>query len=145
VITVPVCYQGELAPDLPAVAAFGGLTAAEVIRLHTRVVYRVFMLGFLPGFAYLGPVNPRIAAPRHASPRVRVAEGSVGIAGGQTGIYPMESPGGWQLIGRTPARPFDLTRNPPSLLAPGNRVQFHAIERAEFDRLWNAERSGSRP
>jgi inhibitor of KinA len=97
-------------------------------------VYRVFMLGFSPGFAYLGAVDARIAAPRRATPRTAVPSGSVGIAGQQTGIYPSETPGGWQLVGRTPLWMFDLRRTPPSLLRAGDRVQFFAIGRDEWDR-----------
>jgi KipI family sensor histidine kinase inhibitor len=134
-ITVPVCYGGELGPDLPAVAAFAGLSADHVIAIHSGSTYRVFMLGFVPGFAYLGVVDPWIAAPRHATPRVRVPAGSVGIAGLQTGIYPAETPGGWQLIGRTPLKPFDLGRPAPCLFAAGDVVRFAPIDRSEFDRL----------
>jgi KipI family sensor histidine kinase inhibitor len=134
-ITVPVCYGGDLGPDLPAVAAFAGLSADHVIAIHSGSTYRVFMLGFVPGFAYLGLVDPGIAAPRHATPRVRVPAGSVGLAGLQTGIYPAETPGGWQLIGRTPVKPFDLSRPEPSLFKPGDRVRFAPIDRSEYDRL----------
>ena len=128
-IDVPVEYGGEAGPDLDAVAAASGLSAAEVIARHTAPAYRVFMVGFLPGFAYLGGVNPSIAAPRHASPRPRVAAGSVGIAGRQTGVYPQASPGGWQIIGRTATRFFDAGRTPSSLAAPGDRVRFVAVPR----------------
>jgi len=134
-VTVPVCYGGDLGPDLPAVAAFAGLSADHVVAIHSGSTYRVFMLGFVPGFAYLGVVDPWIAAPRHATPRVRVPAGSVGIAGLQTGIYPAETPGGWQLIGRTPVKPFDVNRPEPFLFKPGDRVRFSAIERAEYDRM----------
>lgn len=134
-IAVPVCYGGELGPDLPAVAAFAGLSADQVVAIHSGSTYRVFMLGFLPGFAYMGVVDPWIAAPRHATPRVRVPAGSVGIAGPQTGVYPAETPGGWQLIGRTPLKPFDLGRPAPCLFAAGDAVRFVPIDRSEFDRL----------
>ena len=132
-IRIPVCYGGELGPDLAGVAAFGGIGEDEVVRLHTAATYRVFMLGFVPGFAYLGIVDERIAMPRHSSPRVRVPIGSVGIAGVQTGIYPAETPGGWQLIGRTPLKPFDPAREPPFLMKAGDAVQFYPIDRGEFD------------
>ena len=122
-------------PDLAAVAAFGGISEDEVVALHAAATYRVFMLGFVPGFAYMGIVDERIAAPRHATPRVRVPAGSVGIAGVQTGIYPAETPGGWQLIGRTPVKPFDPGRAEPFLLKAGDAVQFYAIDRGEYDRL----------
>jgi KipI family sensor histidine kinase inhibitor len=132
-IRVPVCYGGDLGPDIAAVAAFGGIREDDVVRLHTAATYRVFMLGFVPGFAYMGLVDPRIAAPRQSTPRVRVPLGSVGIAGVQTGIYPAESPGGWQLIGRTALKPFDPSRAEPFLMKAGDLVKFHAVDRAEYD------------
>ena len=134
-LRIPVCYGGDLGPDLPQVAAFARMSADEVVQRHAGATYRVFMLGFVPGFAYLGMVDPDIAMPRRATPRVRVPMGSVGIAGVQTGIYPAETPGGWQLIGQTPVRPFDPRRDDPFLMKAGDAVQFYAIERAEFDRL----------
>src|SRR5262249_11889101 len=112
-LSIPVCYGAELGPDLPAVAAFARLTEDEVIRLHSGTTYRVFMLGFVPGFAYLGLVDERIAVPRHSTPRVRVPLGSVGIAGVQTGIYPAETPGRWPLIRPTPSQPLDPRRRGP--------------------------------
>ena len=112
-LRIPVCYGGDLGPDLPQVAAFAKMSADEVVQRHAGATYRVFMLGFVPGFAYLGMVDPDIAMPRRATPRVRVPMGSVGIAGVQTGIYPAETPGGWQLIGQTPLRPFDPRRADP--------------------------------
>lgn len=132
-VRIPVCYGGDLGPDLEAVAAFAGMSAADVVRLHTAGCYRVFMLGFVPGFAYMGIVDARIAAPRHATPRVRVPAGSVGIAGVQTGIYPADSPGGWQLIGRTRVRPFDASRAQPFLLRAGDSVAFYPVDRAQYD------------
>jgi KipI family sensor histidine kinase inhibitor len=135
-IRIPVCYGGDLGPDLPAVAMAAGIGTDEVVELHTGTTYRVFMIGFVPGFAYMGVVDERIAVPRHSTPRVRVPIGSVGIAGLQTGIYPAETPGGWQLIGRTPLKPFDPTRAEPFLLRAGDAVRFHAIDRAEYDQLW---------
>jgi len=134
-IRIPVCYGGDLGPDLPHVAAFARISEAEVIELHASTTYRVFMLGFVAGFAYMGIVNDRIAMPRHATPRVRVPQGTVGIAGVQTGIYPAETPGGWQLIGRTPIKPFDASRPEPFLMKAGDAVQFYAIDRAQYDRL----------
>ena len=116
------------------------MSEADVVAIHSGANYRVFMLGFVPGFAYMGILDARIAAPRHSTPRVRVPRGSVGIAGAQTGIYPAETPGGWQLIGRTPARPFDPSRAEPFLLTAGNAVQFYPIERGEFDRLSEEDR-----
>jgi len=134
-IRIPVCYGGELGPDLEAVAAFSKLDEAEVVAAHTARTYRVFMLGFVPGFAYLGTVDDRIAMPRRPAPRVRVPVGSVGIAGVQTGIYPLETPGGWQLVGRTPIKPFDPDRASPFLMRAGDAVQFYAINRDQFDEL----------
>jgi inhibitor of KinA len=132
-VRIPVCYGGELGPDLEAVAAFAKAAVDEVVRLHASAVYRVFMLGFVPGFAYLGIVNERIAMARRSTPRVRVPAGSVGIAGVQTGIYPAETPGGWQLIGRTPLKPFDPSRANPFLMKAGDAVQFYPIDRREYD------------
>jgi KipI family sensor histidine kinase inhibitor len=137
-IRVPVCYEGDFAPDLAAVAAFAGVNEAEAIRLHTARIYRVFMLGFVAGFAYMGTTDGRIAAPRLPTPRVRVPAGSVGIAGVQTGIYPVSIPGGWQIVGRTPLKPFDLTRDEPALFKPGDAVQFYAIDPSEYARLESA-------
>jgi inhibitor of KinA len=134
-VRIPVCYGGDFGPDLAAVAAFARCTEDVVVETHMATTYRVYMLGFVPGFAYLGIVNDRIAAPRHAVPRVRVPARSVGIAGVQTGIYPAETPGGWQLIGRTPLAPFDPHRAEPFLLKAGDAVQFYAIERAGYDRM----------
>jgi inhibitor of KinA len=138
-VRIPVCYGGELGPDLAAVAVFAGMPEDEVVGVHSSAVYRVFMLGFVPGFAYLGLVDQRIAMPRQSTPRVRVPAGSVGIAGVQTGIYPSETPGGWQLIGRTPAKPFDPARSEPFLMKAGDAVQFYSIDRAEYDTLARAE------
>jgi inhibitor of KinA len=132
-VRVPVCYGGEFGPDLADVAAFASVNEGDVITLHTAVTYRVFMLGFVAGFAYLGSVDPRIAMPRHSTPRVRVPPESVGIAGTQTGIYPLATPGGWRLIGRTPLKPFDLRRDEPFLMRAGDSVQFYPITRTEFD------------
>jgi inhibitor of KinA len=133
-IDVPVCYGGELGPDLAAVAAQVGCSEAEIIALHSGREYRVFVVGFVPGFAYMGPVDPRLALPRRSNPRTRVPAGSVAIAAGQTGIYPMETPGGWHLLGRTAVRPFDATRVEPVFFRPGDRVTFRPVSRDEFDR-----------
>lgn len=124
-VEVPVTYGGEAGPDLAGVAAFGGCSPEEVITRHAARTYRVFMLGFLPGFAYMASVDERIAAPRRASPRLRVPAGSVGIAGPQTAVYPLESPGGWQIIGRTPLEVFNAERTPAAaIFSPGDRVRF---------------------
>ena len=126
-IEIAVQYGGSEGPDLTAVARFAGCSEDEVIARHTQRIYRVYMLGFVPGFSYMGRVDPSIAAPRHRVPRERVPAGSVGIAGGQTGVYPVESPGGWQLIGRTRTAMFDATRDRPSLLSAGDLVRFVAV------------------
>ena len=123
-VEIPVRYGGEFGPDLRSVAEFAGCADDEVVRLHSTRVYRVYMVGFLPGFAYMGTVEDRIAMPRLETPRPRVAAGSVGIAASQTGIYPCDSPGGWRVIGRTTIEMFDLARPTPSLLKAGDRVKF---------------------
>jgi KipI family sensor histidine kinase inhibitor len=128
-VTVPVQYGGEDGPDLDELSRTVGLTPSQVINLHTSVLYRVYMLGFSPGFPYLGTVPDQIAVPRLDRPRQKVPAGSVGIAGKQTGVYSQESPGGWRLIGRTPLKMFDPNRPDPFLLKPGDRVKFVAIDR----------------
>jgi inhibitor of KinA len=132
-VRIPVCYGGDLGPDLPEVASFAGATEDEVVQLHWSMTYRVFMVGFVAGFAYLGTVNPRIAMPRHSTPRLRVPAGSIGIAGAQTGVYPAETPGGWRLIGQTPLKPFDPQRADPFLMKAGDAVAFYPITRTEYD------------
>lgn len=123
-IEIPVRYGGPLGPDLESVAARAGCPVEDVIARHSERTYRVYMLGFVPGFAYMGRVDSSIAAPRHRVPRERVPPGSVGIAGQQTGVYPIESPGGWQLIGHTSTVMFDPGRATPSLLSAGDLVRF---------------------
>lgn len=124
VVEVPVTYGRDEGPDLSEVAAMTGMTEAEIVRRHADATYRVFMLGFLPGFAYMASVDESIAVPRRATPRVKVPAGSVGIAGRQTGIYPIDSPGGWRIVGRTSLPVFDPTRPQPCLFAPGDSVRF---------------------
>jgi KipI family sensor histidine kinase inhibitor len=138
-LDIPVCYGGRYGPDLADVATWAGCPPEDVIAVHAAPEYRVFMLGFLPGFPYLGSVDERIAMPRRDTPRRRVAAGSVGIAGRQTGVYPFDSPGGWQIIGRTPLVLFDPHRERPALLAPGQHVRFRPIAPAEFDESWQAD------
>ena len=133
-LVVPVCYGGSYGPDLVAVARFGDCSTGDVIERHTSVAYRVYMLGFLPGFAYMGSVDESIAMPRRATPRLGVARGSVGIAGNQTGIYPSKAPGGWQLIGQTPLKSFDASRPEPFLFRSGDTVRFEAIGENEYRR-----------
>jgi KipI family sensor histidine kinase inhibitor len=127
-IEIPVHYGGADGPDLADLAQRLELTIDEVVKRHTQAEYIVYFLGFQPGFAYMGGLDPTLHAPRHAEPRLEVPAGSVGIGGAQTGIYPAASPGGWQLLGRTDLKLFDPTRNPPTLMQPGDRVRFTALE-----------------
>ncbi len=131
-INIPVYYNGE---DLAAIAMQHKLSVQEVIRIHTGKTYHVFMIGFLPGFAYMGKVDERIATPRLAIPRIYVKPGSVGIAGSQTGIYPLASPGGWQLIGQTPLLIFNAKKESPYLLQAGDTIQFISISKTDFEKL----------
>ena len=133
VVEIPVCYGGELGPDLDDVARMHGLSPDDVVRLHSEPEYLVYMIGFMPGFAYLGGLPERIATPRRKTPRTAVPAGTVGIGGRQTGVYPLVSPGGWNLIGRTPVKIFDIARAEPTLLATGDRVRFRPMTPAEFD------------
>lgn len=132
-IEIPVCYGGVHGADLDAVAAFAGCTVDDVVVRHSQPTYRVYMLGFLPGFAYLGTLDPSIAMPRRAAPRPRVVAGSVGIAALQTGVYPCDSPGGWQLVGRTPWRMFDVDRDAPAVLKAGDLVRFVPLPHDQWD------------
>lgn len=134
-VTVPVCYDPELGLDLREVAGLTGLDADEVVRRHTAREVLVYMLGFKPGFPYMGEIDETIAVPRRGSPRTHVPAGSVAVAGRQTGIYPVASPGGWRVLGRTPWRLFDVGRAEPFALRPGDLVRFVAIDRARFDEL----------
>jgi len=131
-VEVPVCYDEPYAPDLDDVAAFGSCTPDDVIALHLSREYRVFVVGFVPGFAYMASVDPRIAAPRRSSPRVKVPAGSVAVAAGQTGIYPAPTPGGWNVIGRCPIRPYDPARTAPFLFRAGDRVRFQRVTAGEY-------------
>lgn len=130
---IPVAYGGELGPDLETVAEHAKLDIDEVIAIHSGTDYHVFMLGFAPGFPYLGGMDERIACPRLSTPRTRVPAGSVGIAESQTGVYPNESPGGWQLIGRTPIALFDVDADPPAAMLPGTQVNFVPISHDEYE------------
>lgn len=132
---IPVLYGGTWGPDLDDVAAFADLSPEQTVTLHASTRYRVYMLGFIPGFPYLGLVSTRLAIPRLSTPRTKVPGGSVGIADRQTGIYPTVTPGGWRLIGRTPTPLYRRTNPTPFLLKPGDQVQFRPIDREEFDRL----------
>lgn len=131
-VEIPVCYGGEFGPDLAFVAEHNGLAPEEVIRIHTSGTYSVHMIGFAPGFPFIGGMSEKIAAPRRDSPRLRIPERTVGIAGKQTGIYPIETPGGWQLIGRTPMRLFRPENTVPSLLRAGDKIVFKKITESEY-------------
>ena len=132
-ITVPVCYESQFAPDINALAAAKGLSIAQVIDLHTSPVYKVYFLGFLPGFPYMGGLSEELHTPRKKVPITLLAKGSVGIGGAQTGIYTSDSPGGWHIIGRTPLNLFDAREQPPTQINAGDFVKFEAINKNEFD------------
>lgn len=142
IISLPVCYGGEYGPDLEALAELCGKTPEEVIRIHSTAEYVVYMMGFAPGFPYLGGLPNEIAAPRLATPRSLVPAGSVGIAGEQTGVYPIATPGGWRIIGRTPIPLYDPTRNPPVLLKAGDRLRFRPINQTEYLKIADAVKNG---
>lgn len=135
VVEIPTSYGGEFGPDLPFVAEHAGLGADEVVKVHSGADYLVYMMGFSPGFTYLGGMSERIATPRLKTPRTAIPAGSVGIAQAQTGIYPVESPGGWQLIGRTPVTLFDPSRRPPVIVEAGDYIRFVPVTRDEYSRI----------
>lgn len=134
-VHIPVCYQENFAPDMEAIIDLTGLSKQNIISLHSTTLFRVYMLGFIPGFAYMGTLPPALHCPRRQSPRLQVPTGSVGLAGAQTGIYPAEAPGGWQLIGRTPIPAFDPQRESPFLLQAGNVVHFYPISKDEYEKI----------
>jgi inhibitor of KinA len=136
-ITIPVCYGGDFGPDTEEVAEMNKLTVQEVITIHSTAIYKVYMIGFVPGFAYLGGMDERIATSRKPTPRKAVPAGSVGIAGKQTGVYPLQTPGGWQIIGQTPLKMFDASRPQPALLKAGDNVVFKPVDKQEFDAIAN--------
>lgn len=140
IVRIPVCYGGAYGEDLPIVAQHAGMSEAEVVQLHASRTYRIYMLGFLPGFPYLGGMDERLNTPRKQTPRTKIPAGSVGIGGQQTGIYPMESPGGWQLIGRTPIVIF--APGTPLPYQAGDSIQFVPITQEAFVRIQNAEKEG---
>ena len=135
VFEIPVCYGGEYGPDLANIAAHAGLSEEEVIQIHSSQDYLIYMLGFLPGFTYLGGLDERIHTPRLASPRIKINAGSVGIGGSQTGIYPVDSPGGWQLMGMTPVKTYDPERETPILVEAGNYIRFVPVSEEEYKRI----------
>jgi inhibitor of KinA len=143
VVEIPTCYGGWFGPDLEFVASHCKLTPDEVVRVHTGADYLVYMMGFTPGFTYLGGMSERIATPRLKTPRTLIPAGSVGIAQQQTGIYPVDSPGGWQLIGRTPVRLFDPQRDPPVVVEAGDYVRFAAIDRSTYDEIERQVQAGA--
>jgi inhibitor of KinA len=135
IITIPVCYGGEFGPDLKYVSDHNEMNEDNVIEIHSESIYTVAFLGFSPGFPFLKGMDPSIAAPRRRSPRLSIQAGSVGIAGGQTGVYPISSPGGWQIIGKTPLSLFNPVNSPPALLKQGDRIKFKPISKNEFSRM----------
>ena len=143
IVHIPVAYGGEYGPDLEDVAEHNGLSSQGVIDIHSGTGYRVFMLGFAPGFPYLGGMDERIACPRLQTPRVRVPAGSVGIAESQTGVYPNDSPGGWRIIGRTPVKLFDPGAQPPAAILPGSKVVFDPVSESEYHSIAGEVESGN--
>jgi len=141
VVFIPVCYGGEFGPDIDFVSSVTGLKLEEIMEIHSSCEYPVYMIGFTPGFCYLGGMNERLRAPRRETPRLSIPAGSVGIAETQTGMYPVESPGGWQIIGKTPFRLFAPERENPFLYKAGDRIRFEPISSSEFRRLYEKERS----
>ena len=132
IFEIPVCYGGEYGPDIENIAKNAGLTEEEVIKIHSSKDYLIYMLGFLPGFSYLGGLDERIHTPRLANPRIRIPAGSVGIGGSQTGIYPLDSPGGWQLLGLTPVKTYDPERENPILFEAGDYIRFVPVSEEEY-------------
>lgn len=135
VYEIPVCYGGKYGPDIETIAENAGLSIEEVIEIHSSCDYLIYMLGFLPGFCYLGGLDERIHTPRLANPRIKINAGSVGIGGSQTGIYPLDSPGGWQLMGMTPVKTYDPNREIPILVEAGSYIHFFPIDEEEYDRI----------
>ena len=137
IVEIPVCYGGSFGEDLETVATYSGLSQEEVVTIHTQTCYPVYMVGFLPGFPYLGGLDSRIHTPRLANPRIEIPAGSVGIGGEQTGVYPLASPGGWQLIGRTPLKLYDSSLADPVMLRAGDSVRFVKITPNEYEEIAN--------
>ena len=143
VLEIPVLYGGEMGPDLAFVAENAGISEEEVIRVHSSAEYLIYMLGFTPGFTYLGGMSESIATPRLKQPRVKIPAGSVGIAGTQTGVYPIDSPGGWQLIGRTPVKMYDPDRDTPILPEAGQYIKFFPVTQDEYDSILREVEAGT--
>jgi inhibitor of KinA len=140
---IPACYAASHAPDLEHVAQRTGLSTEEVVRLHADTCFHVYMIGFVPGFPYMGDLPDVLMLPRREDPRVKVPAGSIAIAGNMTAVYPLESPGGWHLIGATPIRLFDIRASRPSLISPGDKVRFESIGAREFDEVRAAVEAGT--
>lgn len=140
VVKIPVCYEGEYALDMAALSSSCGIGPEEVIRIHSSLEYLIYMVGFTPGFAFLGGLDPRLHSPRLKTPRTKVPKGSVGIANSQTGIYSIDSPGGWKIIGRTPLTLFDPQRSDPFLYKPGDQIKFIPISETQFRALTQREK-----
>ena len=143
IFEIPVIYGGEYGPDLAGIAAHAGLTEDEVVAIHSSTDYLIYMLGFLPGFCYLGGLDERIHTPRLPNPRLKIRAGSVGIGGSQTGIYPLDSPGGWQLMGMTPVKTYDPERETPILVEAGNYIRFVPVDEAEYLRIQEQVNQGT--
>lgn len=143
IFEIPVCYGGEYGPDLGNIAEHAGLSEEEVIEIHSSRDYLIYMLGFLPGFTYLGGLDERIHTPRLANPRIKINAGSVGIGGSQTGIYPLDSPGGWQLMGMTPVKTYDPGRENPILVEAGDYIRFVPVDEQEYKRIKEQVDSGT--
>ena len=142
IFEIPVCYGGEYGPDIQNIAEHAGLSQEEVIQIHSSRDYLIYMLGFLPGFTYLGGLDERLHTPRLANPRIRIPAGSVGIGGSQTGIYPLDSPGGWQLMGMTPVKTYDPSRETPILVEAGDYIRFVPVEEEEYLQIKEAVSRG---
>ncbi|MGR6117799.1 5-oxoprolinase subunit PxpB [Aeribacillus composti] len=143
VIEIPTLYGKEAGPDIQFVAETNGLSEEEVVKIHSSSDYLIYMIGFVPGFPYLGGMDKRIAAPRKKTPRSRIPAGSIGIAGEQTGIYPLETPGGWQIIGRTPVKLYDPQKQDPTLLKAGDYIRFVPITEREYEKIEQQVQKGS--
>ncbi|MGX0909710.1 5-oxoprolinase subunit PxpB [Staphylococcus caprae] len=143
IIKIPVLYGNDYGPDLEEVAEHNQLSEKEVVQIHTQQPYLIYMLGFMPGFPYLGGLDKKLHTPRRSEPRLKIEAGSVGIANNQTGLYPMDSPGGWQIIGRTPLKVFDLNREPMTMYEAGDYIQFYEIDQEEYDQLSEDIRNGN--